>query len=43
MILAEGADTVPGWRLLIPLPEEIVWSAIALLGLAKALRARTSP
>ncbi len=31
MILAEGADTVPGWRLLIPLPEEIVWSAIFLL------------
>ena len=31
MILAEGADTVPGWRLLIPLPQEIVWSAIFLL------------
>ncbi|MEE1617089.1 F0F1 ATP synthase subunit B [Brachybacterium sp. J144] len=31
MILAEGADTVPGWRLLIPLPEEIFWSALFLL------------
>jgi F-type H+-transporting ATPase subunit b len=31
MILAEAGGEVPGWRLLIPLPEEIVWSAIFLL------------
>lgn len=29
MILAEGE--VPGWRLLIPLPQEIAWSAIFLV------------
>src|SRR5690625_148884 len=29
MILAEAE--VPGWRLLIPLPQEIVWSAVFLL------------
>lgn len=29
MILAEAE--VPGWRLLIPLPQEIIWSAIFLL------------
>ena len=31
MILAEAGGEVPGWRLLIPLPEEIVWSAIFLV------------
>src|SRR5699024_6296280 len=31
MILAEGESTVPGWRLLIPLPQEILWSAVFLL------------
>ena len=31
MIQAEAGGEVPGWRLLIPLPEEIVWSAIFLV------------
>jgi F-type H+-transporting ATPase subunit b len=31
MILAEGEQTVPSWRLLVPLPEEIVWSLIFLV------------
>lgn len=31
MILAEAGGEVPGWRLLIPLPEEIFWSAIFLV------------
>ena len=31
MILAEGEDAVPGWRLLIPYPWEIAWSAVFLL------------
>ena len=31
MILAEAGGDVPGWQLLIPLPQEIVWSAIFLV------------
>lgn len=31
MILAEGESAVPGWRLLVPLPQEIVWSAVFLV------------
>ncbi|WP_193104088.1 F0F1 ATP synthase subunit B [Brachybacterium sp. FME24] len=31
MILAEAEGAVPGWRLLIPLPQEIVWSLIFLV------------
>lgn len=34
MNLAE--DAVPGWRLLIPLPQEIIWSAIFLAVFAAA-------
>ena len=31
MILAEGEQTVPSWRLLVPMPQEIVWSLIFLV------------
>src|SRR5699024_12089648 len=31
MILAEGAQAVPSWRRLVPLPSEIIWSLIFLV------------
>ncbi|MDN5821669.1 MAG: F0F1 ATP synthase subunit B [Brachybacterium sp.] len=31
MILAEGAQSVPSWRLLVPLPSEIIWSLAFLV------------
>ena len=37
MILAEGEQTVPSWRLLVPMPSEIIWSFIFLVIFALVL------